>query len=177
MAPTANPTAAMTRALAASTEPRWGVAARVVRIRPRRYSPVMNIGGDHDEHDESDDDPEQQRIRGGVASGDRGHRGGDVPGAGDHDASGRQVDAARSQRRVEILRAHPDAAAVPCAGRRARQRGLMWSKVAVAQVGTPPLPFWYVTGEVTNNPTVTVARRPGRRVAPIFCQLVPLVES
>ena len=30
-------------ALAASTRPRRGLAARVVRIRPRRYSAVMNM--------------------------------------------------------------------------------------------------------------------------------------
>ena len=33
----------MTMAFAASTRPRRGLAARVVRIRPRRYSAVMNI--------------------------------------------------------------------------------------------------------------------------------------
>ncbi len=41
--PTAKVTAAMTTALAASTRPRPGVAASVTRIRPRRYSAVMNI--------------------------------------------------------------------------------------------------------------------------------------
>ena len=33
----------MTTALAASTRPRAGLAANVTRIRPRRYSAVMNI--------------------------------------------------------------------------------------------------------------------------------------
>lgn len=33
----------MTTALAASTEPRWGVAVKVVRMRPRRYSTAMNM--------------------------------------------------------------------------------------------------------------------------------------
>src|ERR1700729_500213 len=41
--PTAKVTAAITTALAASTRPRPGVAASVTRIRPRRYSAVMNI--------------------------------------------------------------------------------------------------------------------------------------
>lgn len=38
-----NVTAASTTALAASTRPRRGLAANVVRISPRRYSAVMNI--------------------------------------------------------------------------------------------------------------------------------------
>ena len=33
----------ITMAFAASTRPRRGLAAKVVRIRPRRYSAVMNI--------------------------------------------------------------------------------------------------------------------------------------
>ena len=41
--PAANATAPTTSALAASTRPRRGLAASVVRIRPRRYSAVMNI--------------------------------------------------------------------------------------------------------------------------------------
>ena len=42
MAPMMKVTTAMTTALAASTDPRWGMAVKVVRIRPRRYSTVMN---------------------------------------------------------------------------------------------------------------------------------------
>ena len=38
-----NVTAASTTALAASTRPRRGLAASVVRISPRRYSAVMNM--------------------------------------------------------------------------------------------------------------------------------------
>ncbi len=38
-----NATAPITTALAASTAPRLGVAASVVRIRPRRYSVLKNI--------------------------------------------------------------------------------------------------------------------------------------
>ena len=41
--PTTKVTAASTMALAASTWPRLGLATRVVRIRPRRYSAVMNM--------------------------------------------------------------------------------------------------------------------------------------
>src|SRR5215469_9329961 len=41
--PVTNVTAASTTALAASTRPRRGVAANVVRISPRRYSAVMNM--------------------------------------------------------------------------------------------------------------------------------------
>ena len=41
--PATNATAPITIALAASTRPRRGLAASVVRIRPRRYSAVMNI--------------------------------------------------------------------------------------------------------------------------------------
>ena len=41
--PTTKVTEPITMALAASTRPRRGLAARVVRIRPRRYSAVMNI--------------------------------------------------------------------------------------------------------------------------------------
>ena len=41
--PAAKATAAVTIALAARTWPRRGAAASVVRIRPRRYSAVMNI--------------------------------------------------------------------------------------------------------------------------------------
>ena len=41
--PTANVAAPATRALAASTRPRRGLAVSVVRIRPRRYSAVMNM--------------------------------------------------------------------------------------------------------------------------------------
>ena len=40
--PAANVTEPITMALAASTRPRRGLAASVVRIMPRRYSPVMN---------------------------------------------------------------------------------------------------------------------------------------
>jgi hypothetical protein len=41
--PVTNVTIAMTRALAASNRPRRGLAVSVVRIRPRRYSAVMNM--------------------------------------------------------------------------------------------------------------------------------------
>ena len=41
--PAAKVTAPSTTALAASTRPRRGLAASVTRIRPRRYSAVMNI--------------------------------------------------------------------------------------------------------------------------------------
>ena len=41
--PATNVTEPVTMALAASTRRRRGLAARVVRIRPRRYSAVMNI--------------------------------------------------------------------------------------------------------------------------------------
>ena len=41
--PTTNVTAPITTAFAASTRPRRGLAARVARIRPRRYSAVMNM--------------------------------------------------------------------------------------------------------------------------------------
>ena len=41
--PAANMAEAITMALAARTRPRRGVAASVVRIRPRRYSAVMNM--------------------------------------------------------------------------------------------------------------------------------------
>ena len=41
--PTTKVTAPITRAFAASTRPRRGLAASVVRIRPRRYSAVMNM--------------------------------------------------------------------------------------------------------------------------------------
>ena len=41
--PTANATAPITIAFAASTRTRFGLAASVLRIRPRRYSAVMNI--------------------------------------------------------------------------------------------------------------------------------------
>ena len=40
--PATNVTTPITTAFAASTRPRRGLAAKVVRIRPRRYSPVMN---------------------------------------------------------------------------------------------------------------------------------------
>ena len=40
--PAANVTSPITMALAASTRPRRGLAANVVRITPRRYSAVMN---------------------------------------------------------------------------------------------------------------------------------------
>src|SRR5215831_4176936 len=42
-APATNVTEPITTALAARTRPRPGLAASVVRIRPRRYSAVMNI--------------------------------------------------------------------------------------------------------------------------------------
>ena len=41
--PAAKVTEPMTMALAARTWPRRGLAAKVTRIRPRRYSAVMNI--------------------------------------------------------------------------------------------------------------------------------------
>ena len=41
--PATKATAPITIALAASTRPRRGLAASVMRIRPRRYSAVMNI--------------------------------------------------------------------------------------------------------------------------------------
>ena len=41
--PMTNATAPITTALAASTAPRRGVAASVVRMRPRRYSVLKNI--------------------------------------------------------------------------------------------------------------------------------------
>ena len=41
--PAANAAAPSTTALAASTRPRRGLAVSVVRIRPRRYSAVMNM--------------------------------------------------------------------------------------------------------------------------------------
>ena len=41
--PATKVTEPITMALAASTRPRRGLAARVMRIRPRRYSAVMNI--------------------------------------------------------------------------------------------------------------------------------------
>src|SRR5215469_8127715 len=43
ISPITKATAPATRAFAASTAPRRGVAASVVRIRPRRYSVVKNI--------------------------------------------------------------------------------------------------------------------------------------
>ena len=50
--PATNATAPITTALAASTRPRRGLGANVVRIRPRRYSAVMNSAADHDQHDQ-----------------------------------------------------------------------------------------------------------------------------
>ncbi len=41
--PSTNVTRPITTALAASSRPRRGLAASVVRMRPRRYSTVMNI--------------------------------------------------------------------------------------------------------------------------------------
>ena len=43
MSPATKVTEPITTALAARTRPRRGAAASVVRIRPRRYSAVMNI--------------------------------------------------------------------------------------------------------------------------------------
>ena len=59
----------------------------------------------------------------------------------------------------------------------ARPFMVMWSKVAVAAVGAPPLVLWKVTGEVTKSPILTVAGNPARRAVPISSQVVPLVES
>ena len=50
--PATKVTAPITMAFAASTRPRRGLAASVTRIRPRRYSAVMNIGRDHDHRDQ-----------------------------------------------------------------------------------------------------------------------------
>ena len=43
ISPAMKVTAPITAALAASTRPRAGLAVSVTRIRPRRYSAVMNI--------------------------------------------------------------------------------------------------------------------------------------
>ena len=54
--PATNATAPTTTALAASTRPRRGLADRVARIRPRRYSAVMNTR-QHDQHDQPGERP------------------------------------------------------------------------------------------------------------------------
>ena len=66
-APTTKATAPMTTALATSTEVRWGVAVKVVRMRPRRYSTVMNIVATTMHHDQRDDEPEPEAAGSGIA--------------------------------------------------------------------------------------------------------------
>ena len=52
-APAAKATDPTTTALAARTRPRRGLAAKVVAMRPRRYSEVTNKVGQHDKDEEA----------------------------------------------------------------------------------------------------------------------------
>ena len=51
-----------TTALAASTWPRRGVAANVVRIMPRRYSEVREQGADADQRHQPGDDADERAL-------------------------------------------------------------------------------------------------------------------
>jgi len=66
--PTTNATTPMMIALVASTKPRRGVAVKVVRIRPRRYSTVDEHRGDHDDHDQCDQESEPDDARRVIAT-------------------------------------------------------------------------------------------------------------
>ena len=82
--PSTNATAAATMALAASTWPRRGVAASVVRIRPRRYSAVKNIAATTTIAISPMNAPARlcSMVAVGQRAGGPGHDRRDVPGAG-----------------------------------------------------------------------------------------------
>ena len=173
MTPATNVTEPTTAALAARTRPRAGAAARVVRIRPRRYSAVMNMAPTTITTISPANAPTKPSSAGMpifVGPGPAGAMSPEpvtvnVPPAV-RNRPGR--DEASWACAPMLTPRHPPPGAA--CGR------LTWSKTAVATVR--PL-FWVCThaGEVTNGPACTVAGRPARLTAPTLVQCVPSAES
>ncbi len=177
--PVTKATEPITMALAASTRPRRGLAASVVRIRPRRYSAVMNIVATTITTISPANVPMRRTVM--VRSSPPacpGHGRRDVAGPGHGEpavglvvpADPRPVGGSDSPRSTR---------------RPARPDRLTWSKTAVAWVG-PKVPFSpppklvvsaRYAGEAANSPACTVDGSPARATVPTWVQCVPSAES
>src|SRR5580693_9092097 len=177
--PTAKVTAAITTALAASTRLRLGVAASVTRIRPRRYSAVMNIAPTT----ATAISPANTPIR--------------VCAIVTPDPAAPATDGAMSPLPVTVSRpaeswnpsgepaagplAPPMAVPVHAASGQPPAR-LTWSKAAVAMLDPPvtlrPAPdACQYGGDVANRPPCIVDGSPVKVAVPTLVQCVPSAES
>ena len=135
--PAAKVTAAITTALAASTRPRRGVAASVTRIRPRRYSAVMNIAPTTATAISPANTPIEGLRDGEAEPGRPGHRRRDVagPGHGNRPPGRRNLRASRPR----AARRGPDRRCRSTRPSAKRPVRLTWSKVPVASLAPLPL--------------------------------------
>ena len=176
----AKATEPITMALAASTRPRRGLAVSVVRIRPRRYSAVMNIVATTITTISPANVPTRKTVT--VRSSPPacpGHGRGDVAGPGHGEpAVGLVVPAdPRPVGGSDIVPGPGAAGHVP--------DRLTWSKTAVSWLGamvpfSPPprlrVIAWYA-GEAANSPAWTVGGSPASATVPTWVQCVPSAES
>src|SRR5580692_6488576 len=177
--PTAKVTAAITMALAASTRPRLGVAANVTRIRPRRYSAVMNVAPTAATAISPANTP--IRVCAIVTP---------SPDAPDTDGAMSPVPVTVSRPAASVNPPGDPAAGPPGApmalpsqappGQAPRR--LAWSKVPVAWLlpmfsASWPIDSCVYGGEVANSPPCTVVGRPVRVAAATFAQWMPSSES
>src|SRR5580704_4976494 len=179
ISPSTNVTAPSTTALAASTRPRRGVAARVTRIRPRRYSAVMNMTPTTTITISPANTP--IRVCAIVTP---------FPAAPD-------TDGAMSPVPVTVNRpaAAPKPPGEPAAGPPGAPiaepaqpppaqppRRLSWSNTPVARLGPPdtldrPRDVCAYCGDVANKPPGTVEASPASVTVPTLVQRLPLAES
>ena len=177
--PAANVTAPITTALAASTRPRRGVAASVTRIRPRRYSAVMNITPTTTITISPANAP--MRVCAIVTP---------FPSAPDTVGAISPVPVTVN-RPADSPKPPGEPAAGPPAAPIARPvhappgqppRRLRWSNTPVARLGPPytldkPTDVCAYCGDVANRPPCTVDASPASVTVPTLVQRVPLAES
>src|SRR5215472_2146268 len=187
ISPVTNAAAPTTKAFAASTAPRRGVAVSVVRISPRRYSVVKNIAATTTIAISPMKTP--TRLCSTVTVG-RLLPGPGVTGAMSPDPVTVNVPPAclkgagpRPPGPTATGPPRPIAVPVQVAPAAAPDT-LTWSKTPVAWAGPPwkldpPNEFWVTVyaGEVANMPACTVAGSRASRAVPTFVQCTPSAES